>query len=321
MIPRVLGPALALTLALAAPARAADPFYETALRDGVHAYERGDFPTAVRDLRIACFGLLEEPQPLAECLVRLAVARSAAGDARGFEETFRRVVEVEERFGAYGKAVLPADLRAAFEAKVAAAIPAATIESLPAFATIVQRKREAQTAAPPSRQRRKAETAPAPPPVSSGPAGTVPATVEPPGARGASALPAPPPAPPAPAADTEKLARIRQALEEGSSRDLKRALQLARDAAEARPGDAEVQLLAAEVAYRNARWSEAVQFFRRGGDPGDERPELLFYLAVSYFESGDRGAAATVLRRSLPNLKPSPFVDDYKRKILASPGT
>lgn len=447
----------------AAPARAADPFYMVLLRDGILAYDRGDFAGAARGLRLACFGLLEEPEPLAECLVRLALAQAAAGDERAFGETFRRVVEVEERLGAYGKAPLPADLRAAFEARVAAAIPIATIESLPGFAPIAQRKVEAQMAALPAKQRRKelegrlareprsatwnlllaeldleegqaaqavirAEQAAALQPANaralcvrgmararagrcaeatadlagcaestrradyaaallgcrvelgqwseagallaalpdglrgdreigrlaarvrqSGDGGRAGAGAEPgpavtpPGPQGtngaaASAAPGEPAveasagapgglssATPAAAPDeaiAQKLARAREILlAAGSSpRDLKRALQLAREAAEARPGDREAQLLAAEAAYRNARWAEAVQFFRRGGDPGDGRPELLFYLAVSYYESGDRNAAAAVLRRSLPNLKRSEFIDGYTRKILGAAG-
>jgi len=79
--------------------------------------------------------------------------------------------------------------------------------------------------------------------------------------------------------------------------------------------------VAGEAAYRNARWQDAVAYFRRAGDPGDSRPELLFYMAVAYYESGDRASAATVLRRSLPNLKRSEFVDSYTKKILGTAGS
>ena len=78
----------------------------------------------------------------------------------------------------------------------------------------------------------------------------------------------------------------------------------------------DAQRLAGEVAYRVSRWSDAVSYLRRGGGPPDSEPELLFYLAVSLFESGDRSEAAAVLRRSLPNLQRSPYVDAYARKIL-----
>jgi hypothetical protein len=108
---------------------------------------------------------------------------------------------------------------------------------------------------------------------------------------------------------------------EAPNRDLKRARDLAKPIADAHPGWRDAQLLMAEAAYRNSRWGEAANYFRRAGDPGDDRPELLFYFAVSLFESGDRRAAATILKRSLPNLQPSPFIDEYTRKILGEEGS
>jgi hypothetical protein len=41
-------------------------------------------------------------------------------------------------------------------------------------------------------------------------------------------------------------------------------------------------------------------------------------MAVSLYESGDAAGAATVLKRALPNLKRTPYVDSYTRKILGS---
>ena len=391
---------------VAGPARAADPFYESLLRNGTHAYDRGAFAEAARELRLACFGLLEEPLPLAECLVRLGVAQASSGDPRGFEETFRRLLEVEERFGGYSKASIPAAVRAAFEERAAAAIPAATLESAPAFAGMVLRRAEAQIAAVPAKQRKKelegrlakeprsfawnlllgelvlteggtaasvaqalplAEQAAALAPdnprafclrgharARAGRCADAIADLEScpdktrradlaaalqgcQGANGAAApaRPAAQPvaptaeAPAAPAADRivalgtddARIAHARQILETvASPKDLRRAYQLAREAANERPEDRNAQLIAAEAAYRNARWQDAVTYFRRAGDPGDGRPELLFYLAVACYESGDRATAATVLRRSLPNLKRSEFVDSYTKKILGAAG-
>jgi hypothetical protein len=39
-------------------------------------------------------------------------------------------------------------------------------------------------------------------------------------------------------------------------------------------------------------------------------------MAVSLFESGDAAGAAAILKRSLPNLQRSAYVDAYARKIL-----
>ena len=141
-IPAILAPVALLALTAlgggAAAARGAvapDPFYSDLLRDGIQSYDRGEFAVcAAKRLRLACFGLLDEPAPLAACLTRLAVAQGAAGDVEGFRETFHRITEVEERFGAYSRADLPADVRNAFEQRATTAIPAATLETIPAFA-------------------------------------------------------------------------------------------------------------------------------------------------------------------------------------------
>lgn len=338
---------LAVTLAAAAgagaPAWAADSFYTGLLRDGILAYDRGAFGDAARDLRLACFGLLDEPETLAVCLVRLAVAQGAAGDAEGFQATFRRVVEIEERFGAYAKADLPPAVRAAFEERVGKAIPAATLAAVPAFQRLA-RKPDTPPSGRQTREPRPATPPPAPAPSVTEPgrpaaeapgrpagaeerreAGAAPAA----GGPAASATPpapvavvsaAPPAAVPRPltAAERQTLDEARRLLAQADGKGLRQALQLAGEVAGAHPEDRAAQHLAAEAAYRNARWEEAATFFRRGGDPGDEKPELLFYMAVTLFEKGDPQAAAAALRRALPNLERTPYVDSYARRILGS---
>ena len=96
-------------------------------------------------------------------------------------------------------------------------------------------------------------------------------------------------------------------------------MELARAVADAHPDSKEAQHLAAEGAYRISRWSDAATYFHRGGDPGEEEPERLFYMAVSLYESGDAAGASAALKRSLPNLKRTPYVESYMRKIMGSP--
>ncbi|HXU46909.1 MAG TPA: hypothetical protein VN783_15375 [Thermoanaerobaculia bacterium] len=157
-------------------------------------------------------------------------------------------------------------------------------------------------------------------------AASVPAPAAPPAAPAAAPAgppvrPAPPTTPEPTAKERENFGKIRGFLgPEAPNRDLKRARDLAKPLADAHPDWRDAQLVMAEAAYRNSRWGEAASYFRRAGDPGDDRPELLFYFAVSLFESGDRRGAATILKRSLPNLQPSPFVDEYTRKILHEEG-
>lgn len=319
-----LGLSACLVLLAAAPLEAADPFYTGLLRDGIYAYDRGDAATAARHLRLACFGLLEEPEPLADCLVRLALAQDKGGNPDGFRDTFRRIVEVEERFGAYRRTALPAELRTAFEQRTAALVPASTLASIPAFQGLA-RKPEAQAS---TRTRRgQNEKKPAAAAETPGPAGTPAAPVAPDVAP-------PVPAQPAAAAtgaaapgaiseaDQKKMAEARRLLASEASkiRELRQAFQLAKEVADAHPGAQEAQHLAAEAAYRSSRWADASSYFRRGGEPGADQPELLFYMAVALYESGDRPGAANALRRSLSSLQRTPYVDGYAKKILGETG-
>lgn len=303
---------LALGLAgLAAPLAAVDPFYLDLLRDGGHAFDRGDHATAVRHLRLACFGMLDEPKMLGECLTRLALAQDKAGDAAGFRETFSRLVEVEERFQGYSQSGLPPQTRTTLEQRVAALIPAPTLAGSPAVfrgaAGVTARKPEpsggTQPTAPKNDTPQPAERSAAPAPPAAAP------TTAPAGA--------PTPRPMTPAERT-KMESARQLLEDASGkvRELRQAFKLAREVADAHPESKEAQQLAGEAAYRVSRWKDAADYLRRVGGPDDDQPELLFYLAVALYEAGDSQAAAGALRRSLPNLQRTPYVDGYSRKIL-----
>lgn len=295
-----------LMLVPVVPAVAAvDPFYLDRLRDGRHAFDRKDYTAAVRELRLACFGMLDEPKRLAECLVRLALAQDRAEDLDGFRESFRRLVEVEERFAAYSGGEVATDLKAAFEQRLPARVPAATLEAVPVFKPLVK---TAPAPAAKGRDRRGSEEKPAEP------------TAQPPPRR-PPAAPASPVSPASPAPTAAELAELEQArklLAGTSSRDLRRAFGAAREVADTYPRHRETQLLAAEAAYRLSRWADAVTYFRRSGDLGNDQPELLFYLAVSLYETGDAAGAAAALERALPNLKASDYIESYRKKILGN---
>ena len=301
-------PAPAATGTTAAP----DPFYQNLLREGIQDYDRGDFAASARTLRIACFGYLEVPPALAGCLSRLALAQDRASDGEAFQETFRRIVEIEERFQAYTKAELPAEIRTALEQRLAARIPVATLRSIPAFRALADSKVPApQPAREPKRQPNNTKTTASPPPVVAAPTGAT-------SAAGQAVNPA------AASAQAEitvqergNMAQVRRLLDQNSKiKELREAFDLARQVADAHASSVEAQHLAAEAAYRISRWEDAARYFRRGGEPAADKPELQFYMAVALFESGDAQAAAAILKRSLPNLQRTPYVDAYARKIL-----
>jgi len=303
------------------PAQAAvDPFYQGLLRDGQLAFDRKEYATAARVLRLACFGMLDEPRPLADCLSRLALAQDGNGDAAGFRETFQRLLEVEDRFKGYSQGELPPELRATLEARLATRLPAATLAAAPAFRSTLAKKGPAPAASPsPPRSGAPVPSAPAaappPAPVPSSTAATP--AVE----KTAASAPANPPSPkPLTDGERKQLEQARQLLgEPRPSKELRQAFELARSVADSHPDSKEAQHLAAEGAYRISRWSDAALYFRRGGDPGEEEPERLFYMAVSLYESGDAAAAAAAFKRALPNLKRTPYVESYMRKILGGP--
>ncbi|MFP3941493.1 MAG: hypothetical protein ACLF0P_14435, partial [Thermoanaerobaculia bacterium] len=141
----LLLPALVAWGALGAGAsHAAHPHYERLLQEGRFALERGEPEQAAQTLRLACFGLLEEPPVLADCLVRLALAQSALEDVQGFVETFRRIVEVEKRFGGYSAAVLQQETRSAFEESVIEHVPEGMLDGTGVFADLVADEAEAE---------------------------------------------------------------------------------------------------------------------------------------------------------------------------------
>jgi hypothetical protein len=134
--PPILLAALALFAApLAAAERAAEPepFYLDLERSAEVALARGEAAVAARKLRLACFGLLELPERLGACLVKLAVAQAEAGDRPGFEETFERLDALEGRFPVYAGLELEPPLRQRFEERLKAWISAETLASRPAF--------------------------------------------------------------------------------------------------------------------------------------------------------------------------------------------
>jgi hypothetical protein len=335
---------LSLLLLAGSPARAAiDPFYQSLLRDGQLAFDRKDYATAARTLRLACFGMLDEPRLLADCLSRLALAQDGAGQVEGFRETFKRLIEVEDRFKGYSQADLPPELRAALEARLAARLPAASLAAAPAFRSTAKKAPATATAPaagkgapPPASAGKAAETVPKPAPKqvpapaqpapvqpAAGGAGNLatPASATPPVPTGAKAAAAETvPAKPLSDAERKKLETARQLLgAQRPSKELRQAFELARSVADAHPDSKEAQHLAAEGAYRISRWSDATTYFHRGGDPGEDEPERLFYMAVSLYESGDPASAAAALRRALPNLKRTSYVESYIHKILGQP--
>ncbi len=145
-----------------------DSFYASLLTRGQAARVAGE-PEAVNMLRIACFGMLEAPPRLAGCLVELALAQAGSTgapdeglriqDPGGFDESVRRLVDIERRFQAYTLAsqdasVLSASVASTFQRLLAARAPSSLLDTIPAFreAAVQRRTQELGRLAPEARQ-------------------------------------------------------------------------------------------------------------------------------------------------------------------------
>ncbi len=145
--------ALALAVPVAAANQVADPFYSDLLRSGTQALERGDANRAAEELRLACFGMLEQPPQLAVCLVRLSIAQAKLGEQEEFLATFRRLEEIESRFGSYRGAELTPAERAGFEAQALDWVAPEILRSLPGFAPALREREIAAVRALPANRR------------------------------------------------------------------------------------------------------------------------------------------------------------------------
>lgn len=83
---------------------AVDPFYDRLYREGLNARAAGDTALAGRKLRLACFGMLEDPTMLAACLGQVALVAAARGETQTVRDTVNRLLELERLFQALSKA-------------------------------------------------------------------------------------------------------------------------------------------------------------------------------------------------------------------------
>lgn len=146
--------ALLLSLSAAAQAPSPDPFYGDRLRAGVALYEGGQIEEARRELEVACFGFLEQPARLAECLGYRLLVELAAPESDEIEPIYLQLIEVESRFGGYSAAGLDQATRRELERGLVRVLPPSRLDQSPTFA------RAAEEARDEARRRRLAELPP-----------------------------------------------------------------------------------------------------------------------------------------------------------------
>lgn len=160
-LPAILfGPLLLAPLLFPSPAAAVDTFYVRLFDDGRVLATDGQPRRAADTLRLACFGMLEEPSALAPCLAHLLLALDAAeAGADDLEAVVDRLLEVEQRFqgwsGADARYAPGPQLRARVDALLERYAAADNLARTPGFDGAALRKEADRVAALPPKERRK----------------------------------------------------------------------------------------------------------------------------------------------------------------------
>jgi tetratricopeptide (TPR) repeat protein len=155
---------LAASALLAPAAGAADDFYVSRLQEGRVAFQTGRTAEAADLLRIACFGLMDNPPLYSEGIVWLGLAQERQGRTADVDATLRRFLEAEKRFGGYNRIVLPADVRKEFDGVLVRRLPQEVLLSLPSLVRLVETEEQKLAKMPPAERARalaaKAKTEP-----------------------------------------------------------------------------------------------------------------------------------------------------------------
>jgi len=117
----------------AAIAQASDPFYTTLLTRGVADAQRGDYFKAVRELRIAAFGTVDEPGQYLRAQVYLAHALERLGLHAEAAAAVDKASRAERINAGYANVAIDPETRTAFEALAAKALRPEQLAMVPAF--------------------------------------------------------------------------------------------------------------------------------------------------------------------------------------------
>jgi len=288
--------ALLVSAILATPAAAYDDFYAQRLALGKQAFAEGKPAVAAEELRVACFGMLDAPEALLDCVARLALAQDRAGRTADADATMDRFVLLNGRLGLFAQLPLEPGLKQPFRDLV---LKRKGVDLSPPAPT-------ATATAAPTRTPVATSTPVATPTATPTPSPTPSPT------RASTPKPTPTPAP-RPAADREAalLADARKLVagnKAAEARTLLMPLAVPGASREARKALLEVGILTRD--YRLAlEQANALAPFADGEDPS------MFYAAVALYETGKKSEAKALAERCLPRLQSTPFVDYYAKRM------
>jgi hypothetical protein len=115
--------ALAVSIVATAASAAIHPFYEAMYQRGLASAENGQHEQALRELRIASFGMVGDTVRYETALVHIALVAEKAGNREESTRAANKIINVERLYPTYAKLQLPASVRAAFETFAPKVIP------------------------------------------------------------------------------------------------------------------------------------------------------------------------------------------------------
>lgn len=281
------------------------------------AFQQKRFGEAINQFRVAAFGSLDEPTLLTECLVRLALSEAAAGKTSDADETLARFVDVEKRFGAYGRASLEPDIRNDFQALLKKRVAPATLAGVPSLLVsepLPKGSSPPKATAPATSKAPKASPPPPPPPTPA-PAAAASASASTKSSTKASA-----PMPDEPYVSTAD--RSRQAIVEGrrliNASRAGEAERVLSQALAADPANRELRLSLLEASCLNRSYATSVAQVSAVSPFGEGESVSMFYAAVALYEVGRLSEARDLMKRADSRVSGA-LVDEYQKKIMGQP--
>ena len=308
-------------------------FYRSLLKRGVADYGSGKNDAALRELRIAAFGLLDSIPDYETAQVYIALINERLKREPETRAAIQRIFTAEKVSPQYATLPLDDAARAAFETAAKRLLTSTDFARLHGSATIpfappeVSGNQQAIVGSDGNPTRPAPVPAPAPAPV--------PQPVSPPAVQPPRPMPKPPvvipspvpqPAPspvpaPAPAPRTmitpapnraQRFADAEAALMRNS---LPAARAIYREILAGNDVDHPTAMRIAEGLYRARDFQGAIQAFERAGTLRKGEEPYRYYLAVALYEMGRYEEAKRELAGALPFIEVTPDVERYRAKI------
>ena len=283
--------AVLLIIFVAAGARAATGggFYDSLLARGIENLKAGNAEAAARELRIAAFGFLDQPENFETAHIYLTLAAAKLQHEAEARQSALRVLSTERAAHRYAALALSDAVRAEFETVAAKLLTSEQMKLL------------------------------------RGSAAAEPSVVEAPGITTDAPAPAPAARPAAEVAPaTRKItaeevpARLAEADSALAKNDLVSSRRLYGEVLEAETLDHAVAMRVGEGLYRSRDFKGAVRAFARAGAPQSGEEHFHYYRAVAFYETGDYVNAERELKVALPHIEVTPDVARYRERIEAA---